>query len=245
MTLVAAIGLQPGLLTATPSAAAQLPVDVQSLVDQYAAAIATAQSGRGSVESAFALVDRLRDVLMLESRAAGTVLESLDDSTFARLGRALPGVALNRQEVLVVDADVDYYATLAAAHGDPADRAFFSTLKATYPDSVWPAYIQQQTDATGCTEFGTPALVDAYRAWTAFQARFPGRYALRTRTEIGSVTAALTRSTCACGNAASVQAGLQRFVDAFPSSPLTSQVRDRLRAVRAGASNVRFSCVSG
>jgi hypothetical protein len=73
---------------------------------------------------------------------------------------------LAREEVVFVEPDADYFVTLARAHGDAADRAFFSALKVTYPDSVWPVYVEQQTDAGGCTRFGSGALVEAYRSWS-------------------------------------------------------------------------------
>ena len=59
-------------------------------------------------------------------RNGRTVLESLSDEEFGRLRRELPGAIINREEVLFVEPDPDYFKRLAAARGDEADRTFWS-----------------------------------------------------------------------------------------------------------------------
>ena len=54
------------------------------------------------------------------------MLESLSDEEFGRLRRELPGAIINREEVLFVEPDPDYFKRLAAARGDEADRTFWS-----------------------------------------------------------------------------------------------------------------------
>ena len=218
----------------------------RAVVAAYRTAVATAErsGNRGGVEAAFASVSILRETLMRVDASGLTVLEALNEAEYAEIAR-LPGAIVNREEVVFVNADPDYFLKLAVAHGDAADRAFFGTLKATYPDSVWPIYVEQQTDYSGCTQFGSGAVVNAYRSWTTFQRRFPARYPTEARDEVNRAAHELTDSTCACGGPAAIDKELQDFLIAFPSSPPAPSVRARLQALRTGRSDIRASCISG
>jgi hypothetical protein len=225
---------------------AQLSTSDQAAVDGYRSAIRLAESGRSSrgIETAFSALVPMREALM-QVRNGQHVLESLPDEEFQRLGRDLPGAIVNREEVVFVEPDPDYFTKLAAARGDGADRAFFSALKATYPESVWPVYVEQQTDYSGCTRFGSMTLVETYRAWFDFQRKFPGRYAAGAKKETDAVVEHLTTSTCACGDSASVEREFQRFLRRFPISSARAKVGQRLQALRARRSDIRASCVAG
>ena len=221
------------------------PAD-RAAVDAYRSAISAAESGRSSrgIETAFSALGSMREALM-RGLNGQNVLESLPDEEFQRLRRELPGAMLNREEVVFVEPDPDYFTKLAAAHGDGADRAFFSALKATYPESAWPIYLHQQTDYGGCIRFGSMTLIGTYRAWFDFQGRFPARYAAGAKKEADAVIENLTTSTCACGDLASVQNELQRFVQTFPRSAARARVDQRLQDLRAGRSDIRPGCQSG
>ena len=226
---------------------AQVPASAQALLTRYRSEIAAVATGvRGErLEAAFQRFQLVKDALMTAPDRQRTVLESLSEEEFSRVQRTIPGALINRDEVVFVRPDPDYFLRLAAARGDAADRAFFAALKATYPQGVWPAFVKQQTDATGCTRFGTMALVAAYRRWSEFQRRFPGRYAGQAREEADAVTEQLTTSTCACGTMEDVGRELQRFLTTFPDAPVRADVGRRLRRVRAGESDIRAGCVSG
>lgn len=231
---------------ATIRGSAQLSTSDHAAVEAYRSAIRSAESGRSSreIEAAFSALISMREALM-QVRNGQNVLESLPDEEFQRLKRELPGAIINREEIVLVEPDPGYFIRLAAARGDGADRAFFSALKATYPESVWPVYVDQQTDYSGCTRFGSMSLVETYRAWFDFQRRFPGRYAAGARKETDAVIEHLTTSTCACGDVASVEGELQRFLRRFPTSSARAKVDRRLQALRARRSDIRASCVSG
>jgi hypothetical protein len=230
----------------TPRGLAQLSTSDQAAVDSYRSAITSAESGRSSraIEAAFSALVSMREALM-QVRSGQNVLESLPDEEFQRLKRDLPGVIVNREEVVFVEPDPDYFTKLAAARGDGADRAFFSALKATYPESVWPLYVEQQTDYGGCTRFGSMTLVETYRTWSDFRRTFRGRYAPGAQKETDAVLEQLTTSTCACGDLASVERELQRFRRRFPTSPARAKIDQRLQALRARRSEIRTSCVAG
>src|SRR5438093_12653227 len=177
----------------------QLSPSDRAAVERYRSAIQSAESAasRLAIEPAFSAARALREALTQK-------LESLGDEEFKNL-QQLQGLLINREEVVFIKPDVDYFTKLAAASGDEADRAFFAALKATYPESVWPTYIEQQTDYSGCTRFGGMTLIEAYRVWLEFQRRFPNRYVNGANEETDAVLHELTQSTCACGNAAGVE----------------------------------------
>jgi len=237
---IALVGLR------TTRGLAQLSTSDQAAVDFYRSAITSAEPGRSSraIEAAFSAFVSMREALM-QVRSGQNVLESLPDEDFQRLKRELPGAIVNREEVVFVEPDPDYFRKLAAARGDGADRAFFSAFKATYPESVWPIYVEQQTDHGGCTRFGGLTLVETYRTWFDFQRRFRDRYAAGAQKETDAVIEQLTTSTCACGDLASVERELQRFRRQFPTSPARAKIEQRLQALRARRSEIRTSCVAG
>jgi hypothetical protein len=222
---------------------AQISPPGSAAIGAYRTAITSAEAGlkAGAVEAAFSALASVREALLGPAATQGTVLESLSDEAFERVA-ALPGAIINRDEVVLVEPDPEYYVKLAAAHGDAGDRAFFAALKATYPKSVWPVYVDQLTDLGGCTRFGSGALVDTYRRWSAFQRTFPMRYVVAARKEVHDVSARLTESICACGDVASVQDELQRFLAAFETSPIGAKVKRRLQNVRAGRPAIRANC---
>ena len=225
---------------------AQLSPSDQAVIDAYRAAIRSAENGGREIEAAFSKLISLTQTLTRSRGAQGAVLEAISAEEFEHLRRDLPGVLINREEVVFVKPDPNYFANLARTRGDAADRAFFSTLKATYPEAVWPVYVEQQTDYSGCTRFGSGTLVDTYRAWSEFQRRFPTRYVAVAKEELDEVIAQLTESTCACGNTSSIQDELQRFLKTFQTtSPVRTKVNERLQALRGGRSSIRTNCKSG
>jgi len=226
-------------------AEAQLPDSVQAAVDRYRALIRWAESGSdsGSLERAFAATRSLGQVL--QAGPDSSLLESLSEKSYRALRHALVGVLVFREEGTFVAPDPDYFLKLAEAHGEVADRAFFKAYKATYPEGVWPVYVEQQTDYSGCTRFGSMSLVQTYGRWFEFRRDFPGRYDFTVREELWAVVRELEESDCACGDRASVESELRRFVESYPNSPERPVVEHRLEMLRSGRLKVREKCISG
>jgi hypothetical protein len=226
---------------ATTSAAGQVPPDWQRAAADYRVAVLVAESGKpNAIERAFDAVSTVRDTLL-----QGSVLQSLSDEAFAQLVSQLRGVIINRREMQSVMPDLAYYVRLADTRGDTGDKAFFAALKATYPNSVWPVYLQRQTDTGGCARFGTLSLVESYRVWSQFKERFPTRYEVAATDEIEAIFELLTDGTCACGTTADVERELVEFNKRFPSSPVQSEVDARIRDIRSGQAGIRASCRAG
>lgn len=241
-------GLLAALLTAAlhvGDASAQLSVADRAAVARYQSALRSAQAGsQPALEAAFAALAALRQAL-LRVRGGQSVLESLTDQEFAGLQRKLPGTLVNREEVVLVAPDTKYFGRLAARHGDAADQAFFRALKRTSGQGVWPVYVEQQTDTTGCTRFGSMSLLRTYRVWDGFRRSHPGRYAAAAEAKSQAVLDELAEATCACGDLAQVESELQRFLQAFPYAPKRADIERRLDAVKAGRSDIRAHCRSG
>ncbi len=227
---------------------AQMPPSVHHAIDAYRNAIAAAESATtsGGVESALAAIEDLREVLFADV-PGGTlsVLESLPKADFALLEQ-LPGVLIQRIEILVVRPAADFFAELSARVGDQADQRFAAALAATYPDGYWPVYSQRQTHYSGCTAFGEGRLLETYLAWSAMERDFPRRYVSAVARERNAVVQKITTSTCACGDVASVVGELEQIAAALPAAdPILAAVDERLAALDEGQSNIRFGCISG
>jgi hypothetical protein len=234
------------ILVAPGSAHAQLSDLEQESVDIYFGAVRAveSQAATGSLENAFYALAPVREALTRPRDSRWTLVESLSTDEFERLKGELPGVTIIREEIVFVGPDPDYFIRLAETRGDAADRAFFTALKATYTNAVWPVYLEQKTDAGGCTRFGSGTLVGTLRTWLDFQQRFPGRYVVPARREVERVQGALVQSTCACGDRSSAVQEMDTFLTAFPTSPIRPQLLDRVEALRSGRSDVRASCTA-
>ncbi len=225
---------------------AQRLESVRKVIDSYLVAIRLAQKNpsRGQLEAAFDAIGPLRDALVLGHDGEASPLELLSEQEFTTLGRELVGLRVNRDEVVFIKPDVVFFRRLAA-RGDPADRAFFAALSSTYPDSVWPIYIEPQTDFSGCTRFGSGTLVSSYLSWVAVKRQYPKRYKEASSSYLDDAIQKLTESTCACGDRASVEKELREFVRRAESSEVRTRVEARLAAVRSDRAKIRFTCVSG
>src|SRR3989454_7922095 len=89
----------------------QLSPSDRVAVDRYRSAIQSAESAasRLAIEPAFSAARALREALIPK-------LESLGDEEFKNL-QQLRGLLINREEVVFIKPDVDYFTKLAAARG--------------------------------------------------------------------------------------------------------------------------------
>ena len=225
---------------------AQLSASQREAVDAYRAALAAleARKAGATLEEVLGRARAARRAL-IESADNASALEGLTPDAFAQLQRDLRGLVVNREETLIVEPDAAFFLRLAEHFGTAADRRFFSAYKATYPESVWAVYIEQQTDYSGCTVFGSGKLVEAWRLWSEVERELPGHYHDYAHAEWLKVSHELATSTCACGDRPSVERELQQFLDAFPDAPDRSVIASRLRELKEGRSNIRLQCKSG
>jgi len=224
----------------------QLSAPQREGVDAYRAALAAfeARKAGAKLEELFGCARDVKHAL-LESADSASTLEALTPEAFAQLQRDLRGLVVNREETLIVEADAGFFVRLAEQFGTAADRRFFSAYKATYPDSVWAVYIEQQTDYSGCTAFGSGKLVESSRLWSEVERELSGQYHDYAHGEWLKISHELATSTCACGDRSRVERELQQYLDAFPDAPDGSAIALRLRELKEGRSNIRLQCISG
>jgi hypothetical protein len=194
------------------------------------------------IESLYELGFAVGDSL-LSPGPVGEPITTMDDSTFARTGRLVRGFDLLRDEVEGVLPDFDFFSDLASRRGDSVDVAFFRGMKATMGKRVMPVYVQQQTDYSGCTRFGSGALVADYDRWQGFPTS--GRFARRAHETLGDVASALLEGECACGDRSSVVKELRLFLERHPRGFMSDRVRARLRDVESGKAKIREHCTPG
>jgi hypothetical protein len=211
-------------------------------VQDYAVLLARTLHTRRTapIESLYAIGMQAADSLLTGVRQ----LESLDDSTFAEVQRRMQGFTVWRDEVVLAAPDASFFLDLARAHGDAADTAFFHALSLTYGQGVWPVYIEQQTDISGCTRFGSGHLVATFAIWNEFASSHPWRYGSWSAEELRKTEEQLTSGSCACGGRESVIRELRSFVHRFPSASVAPRLRARLRAVDSGTSGIHYNCVA-
>jgi hypothetical protein len=219
------------------------PSGYRAAAHEYVAALKrlTCHAPDTSVEDVYERAARLGEALLSPPSA----LESMPEVELQALRKQLPGFILNRDEALIAGPEPSYFLDLAKRFGQPSDRGFFVLQSRSRPDGVWPVYIEQQTDYSGCTLFGQGKLVDSYRSWRHFRSEFPRTYARFVTRALADIEEQVAQSTCACGDPDSVSRELAEFAAAFPESAGAAAAASRARAIREHRSTIRFNCLSG
>jgi hypothetical protein len=234
-------------LTPHPANAA-LPRHVQRSVDGYLAELNRVERARSrtSMERLFALAMAVKHDLMTPQLDWKPLpLEELSEQEFAALQRRARGMILNRAEAVFAVPDIPFFVDLGERKGNTEDRLFFRIYLRTYPGVAVPAYVRQQADYSGCTDFESGKLTQLYGEWTAYGRMHPKRYADTVRDELGQIEDNLLHSSCACGPSRTAAGELRHFLNRQTASPLAPRVRERLNRVMRGTSRIRFNCVSG
>lgn len=221
----------------SPSLAAQSK-SILKLADEYSRVLKEieTQKNRRSIEA-----------VLQKGAAVGEKLdelESLSDMEYAELVRKMRGFDVNRDEIVFIEPDAQFFKKLAIRRGDQADIAFFNLMLEIKPENVWPAYIEQQTDVTGCTIYGNGLLTKLYGKTRQFKKNYPLAYADRVEQETSNILKAFTENVCACGNRASVTKEFRLFIKKYPTNKNTVAIKKRLAEIQK-SKDFRFNCQSG
>ncbi len=171
-------------------------------------------------------------------------LEALSENEYALVVKKMKGFVVNRSETVFVNPDVNFYKNLSKKYGTKADVAFFNLLGELKPDSVWSAYVEQQTDYSGCTIYGGGKLTALYGKAKQFKKQLPAAYASDVNEAINDIKETFTNDTCACGDRRSVIKEFQSFINAFPKDAITPAIRKCLAEVEQKQTSFRFQCHS-
>jgi hypothetical protein len=217
-------------------------VEIPPGVADYASAMDALKTSRGKSP-----IEPVFEAGMQVSPQIQAILPDLSESQYQEIQRKMQGFIVVREAITVVRPSVDYFRTLARKQGTKADRDFFAIYSRTEPDGngPFPAYIQQQTDESGCTRFDGKLMVDLYRGWLTFRTTYPDDYASEAQGEIDSLETELLSGICSCDDAGKTTAGLQAFVKAFPDLPITPKIKTRIARIKSGKSSFRFNCHAG
>lgn len=171
-------------------------------------------------------------------------IERLKDDEFTVFKTRMRGFLINREEVVFAKPDNEFFQKLAARKGLPADIAFFDLRSRLRPDSIWAAYIEQQTDYSGCTLYGTGMLTELYGLLNSFKEKYPTAYVQMVSDELDYIKDALTTGTCACGGLPSAIKEFELFIERYPNAEITPRLRDR-KSNTDEKSKIRRFCTSG
>lgn len=211
---------------------------ILELADKYSLALKKYQSqkSRMSVES---IVQKGKVVAEKLDE-----LESLNATDYSLLERKMEGFVVNREEIVYIKPDLKYFAQLAKTHGTKADIAFFALMREIRPDDVWAAYIEPQTDYSGCTIYGNGLLTKLYGKALQFRKNYPKAFAVDINEEIDKILEEFPESGCACGNRNSVIKEFRLFIKTFPKNKNTPEIKKRLANLEKER-DFRFNCQSG
>jgi hypothetical protein len=220
--------------------------DMKELRLEYFNRLNRFEEGRGSLERVFESGQAAARAVLEESIRRAEAAKEHGTLPLKPQESWLPGFRVSVEEAYVAVPDTRFFRDLARKRGTPVDKELFELFHRTYwGDALWRVYMIQQTDVSGCYVFDHPDLVDLYRNWTRFWATHPRAYTQLVEREVKFLEDMVAQRTCACGDRASVETGLERFLKSFPRSPVAPDVRARLERVRAGTSDFRFRCTSG
>jgi len=168
-------------------------------------------------------------------------LERFDSATFEKIKLMMTGFWVNRDEVIIVRPNPDFFVKLAEEKGTEIDRIFFGILQKTYP-GWFPIYMKQQSDFGGCIIFDGITLLETFKTWTAFQKHYQNSYQTNVHEEIKKIENYIM-STCICGGEDNYWNELQNFVKLFPDLPITISVSTLLNTSNKDTLNLRFYCI--
>lgn len=236
-----------GSVTARNAALAALPPTAETAVESYAKELRSVETAKSrvSLERLFLLAYGMRGALVSAAEGQPSAIEELTDDEFASLGGRLRGLVVNRDDIVFAVPDAKFFEQLGERKGRTEDRLLLRLYHRTYDSSVWPVYVRQQTDHSGCTDFGPGKMTKLYGEWSHYRTLHPDKYARVVEGEVEKIVEALTKSRCACGPSGSVQSELRYFVHRHPGSPIIPSVRARLNELLHGEGNIRFNCTSG
>ena len=172
------------------------------------------------------------------------VIEDLSADEYALLEMKMKGFVLNREEILYINPDLKFFAQLAKTHGIKSDVAYFALMRQIRPDNVWAAYIEQQTDVTGCTRYGSGLMTGLYKKALRFKSNYPKAYRAEIDEEISELTSKFRDNLCACGDRESVLREFRIFIKTFPRDKQTPKIKKYLKNPKS-RKDFRYNCDSG
>jgi endonuclease/exonuclease/phosphatase (EEP) superfamily protein YafD len=187
------------------------------------------------------------EAVYAKGRSAATkimdVIEDLNGSTYHALAQKMKGFELNRIEILYVQPDVDFWLELSKRKGKERDIQFFETYKQTVPGGLWKAYLEPQTDYSGCIKFGSNDLVGLFGKWMGYKSAFPRAYVSSVDEFLKDIEYQLAEGIHSCYGQDKVLQELTAFLKTFPDAGISPRIRQRIQEIENNESNMKFNCL--
>ena len=240
LALLCALGL--------PAAAqAPVPAPTASQAEQdYLAELArietatTPQSLEPLLEKAEAVQGALMDIPSSTGNEA--VIERYSEAEFSALQQRLRGIHLQRGMEIFVQPLPAFFSALAAAHGRPADQAYFALYQAYWCEQLFPVYMQPRALVVGCVKYGDGLLNRLYSDWQRYAKNYPEAYRASVQQMLKDFEEVFALGTCACGDRASVVRELRQFSREHPQSPAAPAATQRWSELKAHEEKLPVSC---
>lgn len=198
------------------------------------------EAGPTSLEPVYALALTVQEDLMALTNDYARI-EGLSETDFAQLQQRLSGFRLSRGVDVFAEPDPAFFLDLARKHGERADVAFFSLLERSRGADLFPDYLTPQGRGV-CVRYGEGRIAPYYAGWLSFRGAFDKRYDAQSAQEIADVEDTVGLGTCACADQESVAEELTGFARAFPASPATLRIPDRLRQLKDDPHRLPVRC---
>lgn len=194
----------------------------------------------GSLEPLYALALQLREDLMAIAGDFARI-EGLPEADFAQLQQRLRGFRISRGVEVFAEPDPAFFLDLARQRGERADIAFFSLLQRSRDADLLPDYVMAHGRGV-CVRYGEGRIAPYYAGWLSYRGAFDQHYAVQTAQEISDIEDAVGLGTCACKDQESVEEELTGFAGAFPTSPATPRIGDRLLQLQKDPERLPVRC---
>jgi hypothetical protein len=173
-------------------------------------------------------------------------LEALSEEDYDFVQQHMKGFFVFREEIVGVEPRMTFFKALAARKGSQEDVDFFNLMTEVYGDGIWPAYVEQQTDYSGCGSYGDGARTRIYLGAVKLKAPVNNAYREQIDGMIkGLKESLITDGLCVCGGADSVIKELTLFIEKAPNANFIEDVKQLLAKVKAGKSKMGFFCHTG
>lgn len=202
-------------------------------------AATTPQSLEPLLEKAEAVQGALMEIPAGLGGEAG--IESYSEAEFSALQQRLRGIHAQRGVEIYVQPLPNFFSALAAAHGRPADQAYFALYQAYWGEQLFPVYMEPRATVVGCVKYGDGLLNRLYGDWQRYARTYPEAYRTSVQQMLKDFEEVFSLGTCACGDRDSVVRELRQFSREQSGSPAAA-AGQRWRELKAGEEKLPVRC---
>ncbi len=172
-------------------------------------------------------------------------LESQTKEQLAPILKKMTGFDRAGEELQGLLPDWKFFQRTAYEKGTPADIAFFNIMLDTEDHSMFPSWVTQITDYSGCTNYGPGILTVLYGRWRKFHDDFPQAYRAEAENQVRAISNEFIDNNCACNDEQSVIQEFNLFLRTYPDDAMSRPLQHRLAGIQNRTVQFRFKCLPG